>query len=93
LKEWITLDSRNTPSNTNAEEEGIVGALENDGKASMPERVKRPNPWRRRKKKKKKMMMTIRNTQPLEEMWMNGKDGRLSVYRIEIYAASFTLCM
>jgi hypothetical protein len=35
----------------------------------------------------------IKNTQPLEEVWMNGKDRRLSVYRIEIYATSFTLCV
>jgi hypothetical protein len=33
-----------------------VDAPENDGNASMPEQVKRPNPWR---KKKKKMMMII----------------------------------
>jgi len=40
-------DSRNTPSNTNLEEEEIVDAPGNDGKASMPEQVKRPNPWRK----------------------------------------------
>jgi hypothetical protein len=34
-----------------------------------------------------------KNTQTLEEVWMNGKDGRLSAYRIEIYATSFTLCL
>jgi hypothetical protein len=45
LKEWITLDSRNTFSTTTLEEEEIVGAPENDGNASMPEQVKRPNPW------------------------------------------------
>jgi hypothetical protein len=60
LKEWITLDSRNTPSTTNLEEEEIVGTPGIDGNASMPERVKRPNPWRRRKKKKKKMMMMMK---------------------------------
>jgi hypothetical protein len=54
LKEWIKVDFRNTPSTTNLEEEEIVGAPENAGNASMPEQVKRPNPWRRRKKK---MMM------------------------------------
>jgi hypothetical protein len=29
----------------------------NDGNASMPEQVKRPNPWRRKKKNKMIMMM------------------------------------
>jgi len=42
--EWTTPDSRNTPSNTNLEEEEIVDGLGNDGNASMPEQVKRPNP-------------------------------------------------
>jgi hypothetical protein len=70
LKEWTTPDSRNTPSTTNLEREEIVDAPGNDGNASMPEQVKRPNPWRRRrrrrrkknkkkKKKKKKMMMMV----------------------------------
>jgi hypothetical protein len=44
LKEWTTPDFRNTPSTTNFEEEGIVDAPEKDGKASMPEQVKRLNP-------------------------------------------------
>ena len=44
LKEWTTPDSRNTPSTTNLEEEEIVDALGNDGNASMPGEVKRPNP-------------------------------------------------
>jgi len=44
LKEWTTPDSQNTASNTNLEEEEILDALGNDGKASMPEHVKRPNP-------------------------------------------------
>jgi hypothetical protein len=52
LKEWTTPDSRNTPSTTNLEEEETVDASGNDGNASMPEQVKRPNPWR-------KMMMMI----------------------------------
>jgi hypothetical protein len=43
----------NTPSTTNLEEEEIVDAPGNDSNASMPEQVKRPNPWR------KKMMMMI----------------------------------
>jgi hypothetical protein len=54
LKEWRTPDFRNTPSTTNLEGEEIVDAVGKDGNASMPEQVKRPNPWRRRKK----MMMT-----------------------------------
>ena len=45
MKEWTAPDSRNTPSTTNLEEEEIVDALGNDGNASMPEHVKRPNPW------------------------------------------------
>ena len=53
LEKWTTPDSRNTPSTTNLEEEGIVDVPGNDGNASMPEQVKRPNPWR-------KMMMMMR---------------------------------
>jgi hypothetical protein len=52
LKEWTTPDTRITPSTTNLEEEEIVDAPGKDGNASMPEEVKRPNPWR-------KMMMMI----------------------------------
>jgi len=52
LKEWTTPDFRNTPSPTNLEEEEIADAPGNDGNASMPEEVKRSNPWR-------KMMMTM----------------------------------
>ena len=40
---------RNTPSTTNLEEEEIVVAPGKDGKASMPEQVKRPNPWSKMK--------------------------------------------
>jgi hypothetical protein len=47
LKERTTPDSRNTPSTTILEEEVVVEAPGNDGNASMPERVKRPNPWRK----------------------------------------------
>ena len=43
------------PSPTNTEEEGIVDAPGNDGNASMPEQVKRPNPCR------KTMMMITNN--------------------------------
>jgi hypothetical protein len=47
LKDWTTSDTRNTPSDTNLEEEEIVGAPGNDGNASKPEQVKIPNPWRK----------------------------------------------
>jgi len=57
LKEWTTPDSRNTPSTTNLEEEEIGDAPENDGNASMPEQVKRPNLWR------KMMIMMIKMAQ------------------------------
>ena len=52
MKERTTPDSQNTPSTTNLEEEEIMDALGNEGKASMLEQVKRPNAWR-------KMMMKI----------------------------------
>jgi len=52
-KDWTTPDSRNTPSTTNLEEEETVDVPGNDGNASMPEHVKRPNQWR------KMMMMMI----------------------------------
>ena len=51
LERTDTPDSRNTPSTTNLEEEEIVDVLGNDGNSSMPEHIKRPDPWR-------KMMMT-----------------------------------
>jgi hypothetical protein len=54
LKNWTTLYSRNTPLITSLEEEKIVDAPGNDANASMPEQVKRPNPWR-------KMMMMLQN--------------------------------
>ena len=46
MKEWTTPDFRKTPSTTNLEEEEIVDAPGNDGKASTTEQVKRHNPWR-----------------------------------------------
>jgi hypothetical protein len=52
LKERTTPDFRDTPSHTNLEEEEIVDAPGDEGNASMPEQVKRPNPGR-------KMMMTM----------------------------------
>jgi hypothetical protein len=60
-KEWTTPDFRNTPSTTNLEGEEIVDAPGKDVNTSMPQQVKRPNPWRRRRKKKKKMMMMMMN--------------------------------
>jgi hypothetical protein len=47
LIEWITTDSRNTPSTANPEDEEIVDIPGKDGNASMPEKVKRPNPRRK----------------------------------------------
>jgi hypothetical protein len=46
LKEWVKLDFRNTPSTAILEEEEIVEAPGNGDNGSMPEQVKRPNPWR-----------------------------------------------
>jgi hypothetical protein len=51
-KKWTTPDFRDTPTATGLLEEEIVDALGNDGNASMPEQVNRPNPWR-------KMMMMM----------------------------------
>jgi hypothetical protein len=45
-KEWTTPDFQNMPSTTNLEGEEIVDAPGKYGNASMPEQVKRPNPWR-----------------------------------------------
>jgi hypothetical protein len=59
LKEWTTPDSRNTTSTTDLEEEEIVDAPGNDGNASMPEEVKRPNPWRKMMIMMMMMMMMI----------------------------------
>jgi hypothetical protein len=53
VEEWTTPDFRITPSTTNLEGEETVDAPGNDGNASMPEQVKRPNAWR------KMIMMTI----------------------------------
>jgi hypothetical protein len=44
--EWKTPDFRNTPSTTNLKGEEVEDAPGKDGNASMPEQVKRPNPWR-----------------------------------------------
>jgi hypothetical protein len=58
LKEWTTADCRNTTSTSNLEEEEIVDAPGNDGNVSVPEHVKRTNPWR------KMMMMMMMKTDP-----------------------------
>jgi hypothetical protein len=50
------------PSTANPEEKEIVDVPENDGNASIPEQVKRPNPW------KMLMMMNIRVLQCLKYM-------------------------
>jgi len=48
FKDWTTPDCWNTPSTSNLEEEEeTVDAPGNDGNASMPEQVLRPNPWRK----------------------------------------------
>jgi chorismate mutase len=47
----------------NVEEEEIVGALGNDGNASMPKQVNRPNPWR-----KMVVMMRIFNKRQCSRM-------------------------
>jgi hypothetical protein len=60
LKEWTTPDFQNTPSTTNLEEEENVDAPGNDGSVSMPEQVKRHNPWR-------KMMMMIYSLPGMEK--------------------------
>jgi len=57
LKEWTTPDFRNTPSTTNLGAEEIVDAPGKDGNASMPEQIKRTNPWR------KVVMMTFSSRQ------------------------------
>jgi hypothetical protein len=45
LERMDNTDFRNMPSTTNLEGEEIVEAPGKDGKVSMPEKVKRPNPW------------------------------------------------
>jgi len=52
LERMDKTDARNTLSTTNPEDEDLVDALGNEGNASMPEQVKRLNPWR-------KMMMMM----------------------------------
>ena len=59
MKEWTTPDFRNTTSTTNLEEEEIVDALGNDGNASIPEEVSRPNSCRKMMMMMMMMMMMI----------------------------------
>jgi len=47
VNQWITTDSRNKTSTTNPEDEEAVDAPGKDDNASMPEHVKRRNPWRK----------------------------------------------
>jgi hypothetical protein len=61
---FVTTDFRNTPSTTNLKEEEIVDALGNGGNASMPEKVTRPNPWR--KMVMMMMMMMMITTKSVE---------------------------
>ena len=71
LKEWTTPDSRNTPSTTNLEGDEIVDAPGDDGNASMPVQVKRPNPWR----KMSMMMMMMMMTNPLAARYSSSLRG------------------
>jgi hypothetical protein len=47
LKEMTTPDFRHMSSTTNLEGKEIVDVPGKDGNASIPEPVKRPNPWRK----------------------------------------------
>jgi hypothetical protein len=47
------------PSTTNFEEKEIVDAPENNGNASMTEKVQRNKPWKKKKKKVMMMMMMM----------------------------------
>jgi len=68
-KEWTTPDFRKTPSTTDLEEEETVEAPGKGGNASMPEKFKRPNPWR-------KMIMMVR----FKQFWYRYLVSRRSVY-------------
>jgi len=75
LKDWTTPDCRNTPSTTNLEEEETVDAPGNDGNASMPEQVKRPNTWR------KMMMMMILFLSQFEMLFWGGSSADLVIFK------------
>ena len=62
MKEWTTPDCRKIPSTTNLEEEEIVDAPGNDGNASKPVKVKRPNPWRKMMMMMMMMMLQYRTS-------------------------------
>jgi hypothetical protein len=74
LTERTTSDFQNTPSTTNLEEKEIMDAPGNDGNASMPGQVKRPNPWR-------KMMMMMIYLKPFTKSSFGGVYGFFGVYR------------
>jgi hypothetical protein len=95
LKEWTILDSRNTPSNINLEEEGIMDDLRNDGSASVPEQVSRPNPWKKKKKKTKMMMMMIWNLDNTDNMLHYSLLNALPYYLFTLfhtYVSNTTVC-
>jgi hypothetical protein len=75
LKVCTTLEPRNTASNTNIEEEDFVEAPGNDGNASMPEQVKRPNPWN-----KIIMMMMMNNREDMLKQAFAGKPNKGKKY-------------
>ena len=81
--------TRNTPSTTNLQEEETVDVPGDYDNASMPEQVKRPNPWRRKKKKKKKkkkkmMMMMMMMTCTGLCIWTQNSsiDSQTSQFRL-----------
>ena len=80
LQKWTTPDCRNTPPNINLEEEEIMDGLRNNGNASMPKQVKRPNPC-------KKMMMMMMTCTALHtfltsalggDEWSTSRPGRFT---------------
>ena len=66
------------PSITNLEEEEIVDASGNDGNVSIPEQVKRPNPWR-------KMMMMITTV-------LFGKNVATEIYTFPYMLVCYSRC-
>jgi hypothetical protein len=90
LKEWTTPDSRNPASTTNLQEEEIVDAPGNDGNASMPERVKRPNPWRKKKKKMMRMMMLL-HTSTFRNVYV--KLVREKCYLLSLFVPNYMLAL
>ena len=62
LQEWTSPGFLNMPLTTNHEEEEIMDAPGNDGNASMPEQVNRPNPYR----KMMMMMLMMMSSKPVK---------------------------